>query len=151
MEQVRVGERMETRAISRTRSAAPPGRSEDPLTDGRVRAGTTLVGSPDTVARGIQTLWDHSEGGFGGFMFRAHDWADREQSWRSYELFARYVMPRFQGSLEQPRDSYEWAVANRKTIFGPNVEALRRAFTESGRDVPDSFAARASGARDAAE
>ena len=63
-------------------------------------------------------------------MVRARDWADREQSWRSYELFARYVMPRSQGSLEQPRGSYDWAVANRKTIFGPNVEALRRAFTD---------------------
>ncbi len=109
----------------------PPGRSEDPLTDG-VRAGTTLVGSPDTVARGIQTLWDHSEGGFGGFLFRAHDWADREQTWRSYELFARYVMPRFQQSLDMPRGSYEWAVANRKTIFGPNVEALRQRLHRSG-------------------
>ena len=150
MAQVRVGERMETAGYFEEALGRPPGRSEDPLTDG-VRAGTTLVGSPDTVARGIQTLWDHSEGGFGGFLFRAHDWADREQTWRSYELFARWVMPRFQGSLEQPRGSYAWAVDNRKTIFGPNVEALRRAFTDSGRTVPDSFAARASGARDAAE
>ena len=111
-------------------------------------AGTTLVGSPETVARGIQNLWDHSEGGFGGFLFRAHDWADREQSWRSYELFARWVMPRFQQSLDMPQASHEWAVANRKTIFGPNVEALRKAFTDAGRAVPDTFGARAAGARD---
>jgi limonene 1,2-monooxygenase len=128
----------------------PPGRSEDPLTDG-VRGGTTLVGSPDTVARGIENLWEHSEGGFGGFLFRAHDWADREQSWRSYELFARWVMPRFQQSLDQPRASHAWAVANRKTIFSPNVGALRQAFTDAGRAVPEGFAARAAGARDVAD
>ena len=147
MDQVRIGERMETVTYFEDALGRPPGRSEDPLTDG-VRAGTTLVGSPDTVARGIQNLWDHSDGGFGGFLFRAHDWADREQSWRSYELFARYVMPRFQQSLDMPRSSHEWAVANRKTIFGPNVEALKKAFTDAGRAVPDSFDARASGARD---
>ena len=147
MEQVRIGERMETVTYFEDALGRPPGRSEDPLTDG-VRAGTTLVGSPDTVARGIQALWDHSEGGFGGFLFRAHDWADREQSWRSYELFARWVMPRFQQSLDMPRASHEWAVANRKTIFGPNVEALRKAFVDSGRAVPDAFHARAAGARD---
>jgi len=120
---IRVGEGMETVTYFEDVLGRPPGRSEDPLTDG-VRAGTTLVGSPETVARGIQTLWDHSEGGFGGFLFRAHDWADREQSWRSYELFARWVMPRFQQSPDMPRASHEWAVANRKTIFGPNVDAL---------------------------
>ena len=147
MEQVRIGERMETMTYFEDALGRPPGRSEDPLTDG-VRAGTTLVGSPETVARGIQTLWDHSDGGFGGFLFRAHDWADREQSWRSYELFARWVMPQFQQSLDLPRDSHAWAVENRKTIFGPNVEALRKAFTDSGRVVPDAFHARASGARD---
>ena len=74
MQQVRVGERMETAGYFEDALGRPPGRSEDPLTDG-VRAGTTLVGSPDTVARGIQALWDASEGGFGAFLFRAHDWA----------------------------------------------------------------------------
>ncbi len=150
MDQVRVGERLETAGYFEDALGRPPGRSEDPLTDG-VRAGTTLVGSPDTVARGIQALWDASDGGFGAFLFRAHDWADREQSWRSYELFARWVMPRFQGSLTMPQGSYDWAVANRKTIFGPNVAALRQAFTDVGRPVPEDFAARAAGARDAAE
>ena len=103
MEDVRVGERLETVTYFEDALGRPPGRSEDPLTDG-VKAGTTLVGSPETVARGIQNLVEHSEGGFGGFLFRAHDWADREQTWRSYELFARWVMPRFQESLDMPQE-----------------------------------------------
>jgi limonene 1,2-monooxygenase len=147
MDDVRRGERMETVTYFEDALGRPPGRSEDPLTDG-VKAGTTLVGSPETVARGIQNLIDASEGGFGGFLFRAHDWADREQTWRSYELFARWVMPRFQHALGTVQGSYDWAVENRKTIFSPNVEALRKAFADSGREAPESFAARASGARD---
>ena len=50
MEQVPVGERMETAGYFEDALGRPPGRSEDPLTDG-VRAGTTLVGSPDGGAR----------------------------------------------------------------------------------------------------
>jgi limonene 1,2-monooxygenase len=147
IEDVRVGERLETVTYFEDALGRPPGRSQDPLTDG-VKAGNTLVGSPATVARGIETLIEKSNGGFGGFLFRAHDWADREKTWRSYELFARWVMPRFQQSLETVASSHEWAVANRKTIFSPNVDALRKAYTDTGRAVPETFHERASGARD---
>ena len=146
---VRSGERVETVKYFEDALGRPPGRSENPLVDG-VAAGTTLVGSPETVARGIENLVACSDGGFGGFMFRAHDWADREATWRSYELFARWVMPRFQQSLDTIDASYAWCVENRKTIFGPNVEALKQAFTDAGRDVPENWTARAAGARDVA-
>jgi limonene 1,2-monooxygenase len=84
-------------------------------------------------------------------LFRAHEWANREQTLKSYELFARYVMPRFQGSLTAVRDSNEWARGNRKTIFSPNVEAVRRAFTDAGRAVPAEYRTRTVGARDVDE
>jgi limonene 1,2-monooxygenase len=71
------------------------------LSDG-VKMGTTLVGSPETVAKGIKRLLGYSQGGFGGILFRAHEWATREQTMRSYELFARYAMPVFQQSLDAP-------------------------------------------------
>jgi limonene 1,2-monooxygenase len=147
MRQVKVGERLETVTYFEDALGRPPGRSEDPLREG-VASGNTLVGAPDLVARGIERLIGLSQGGFGGLLFRAHDWADREQTWRSYELFARYVMPRFQGSLDLPTASHEWTKANRKTIFSPNVDALKRAFTDAGRAVPAELTARASGARD---
>ncbi len=149
LDDVRIGERLETVKYFEDALGRPPGRSENPLVDG-VAAGTTLVGSPETVARGIENLVAHSDGGFGGFMFRAHDWADREATWRSYELFARWVMPRFQQSLDTIEASYAWCVENRKTIFGPNVDALKQAFTDAGKPVPDNWTARATGARDVA-
>lgn len=147
LRQVEAGERRETITYFEDALGRPPGRSEDPLRDG-VKAGSTLVGSPDLVAAGIERLLRLSDGGCGGILFRAHDWADREQTWRSYELFARYVMPRFQGSLAMPTASHEWAKANRKTVFSPNVEALRKAYVDAGRAVPEDFRARATGARD---
>ena len=95
--------------------------------------GTTLVGSPETVIKGISRLLEYSQGGFGGILFRAHEWANREQTLRSYELFARYVMPQFQGSLGPIVGSRTWARENRKQVFGSTVEAVRRAFTDFGR------------------
>jgi limonene 1,2-monooxygenase len=126
----------------------PPGRADDPLRDG-VKMGTTLVGSPETVVKGIKRLLEYSQGGFGGILFRAHEWANREQTLRSFELFARYVMPHFQGSLSQIVGSSTWARENRKQVFGSTVESVRRAFTDFGREAPEEeIRARTLGARD---
>jgi len=136
MRDCRIGERMETESYFGEVLGRPPTRSEDPLGDG-LRAGTTLVGSPETVARGIERLNGFSEGGAGGVLFRAHEWADREQTLRSYELFARWVMPRFQGALRMPTESRDWASQNREGIFAPNLQALKQAFVDAGQAVPE--------------
>jgi limonene 1,2-monooxygenase len=133
---VKVGERIETLSYFSETLGRPPMRSEDPLGDG-LRAGTTLVGSPETVAKGIERLLEYTEGGCGGVLFRAHEWANREDTLRSYELFARWVMPRFQGSLAMPQQSRDWCSENRSGIFGPSMNALRKAFTDAGQEVPD--------------
>jgi limonene 1,2-monooxygenase len=147
LQQVHAGERRETVTYFEDTLGRPPGRNQDPLREG-VRQGTTLVGSPETVIKGIEGLVRLSQGGFGGILFRAHEWASREATLRSYELFARYVMPRFQGSLATIADSNQWCRENRRTIFGPNVEAIRRAYEDAGREVPAEFMARTAGARD---
>jgi limonene 1,2-monooxygenase len=145
--EVRRGERLETVTYFEDTLGRPPGRSDDPLNEG-VKMGTTLVGSPETVTKGIKRLLEYSQGGFGGILFRAHEWATREQTMRSYELFARYVMPVFQHSLEAPLTSRTWAMENRKQVFGATPEAVKRAFTDFGAAVPEDFKARTLGGRD---
>jgi limonene 1,2-monooxygenase len=147
LREVSRAERHETITYFEDTLGRPPGRADDPLREG-VKMGTTLVGTPETVIRGIERLQGLSGGGFGGVLFRAHEWANREQTLHSYELFARYVMPRFQGSLGTIRESNEWARSNRKTIFSPNVEAVRRAYVDAGREVPAEYRSRTAGARD---
>jgi limonene 1,2-monooxygenase len=147
LRQVHAGERRETVTYFEDTLGRPPGRSDDPLRDG-VKMGSTLVGSVETVTRGIERLIGFSKGGIGGVMFRAHEWASREQILKSYELFARYVMPRFQGSLDTIIASNEWARSNRKTIFGPNVAAIQKAYADAGREAPPEFTQRTPGARD---
>ena len=142
------GERVETQTYFEDTLGRPPGRADDPLRDG-VKMGTTMVGSPETVVKGIKRLLEYSQGGFGGILFRAHEWANREQTLRSYELFARYVMPHFQGSLTTISGSNNWARDNRKQVFGSTVEAVKRAFTDFGREAPEeAIRARTLGARD---
>jgi limonene 1,2-monooxygenase len=145
--EVKYGERMETVTYFEDTLGRPPGRADDPLRDG-VKMGTTLVGSPETVAKGIRRLLGYSDGGFGGILFRAHEWANREQTLRSFELFARHVMPQFQGSLDTIAGSQAWARENRKTVFGAVPDAIKRAFTDVGHAVPDDYRSRTIGARD---
>jgi limonene 1,2-monooxygenase len=147
LKEVHKGERRETLSYFADTLGRPPGRSDDPLRDG-VKMGTTLVGDPGVAIKGIERLLELSGGGFGGIMFRAHEWANREQTMRSYELFARYVMPHFQGSLDTLYASNTFTKENRIEVVGRNVEAVRRAFTDTGREVPDAYRERTLGILD---
>ena len=82
-------------------------------------------------------------------MLRTHEWAGRVDTLASYELFARWVMPRFQGSLAAPTNSRDWCREHRKSIFAPNVKAIERAYTDAGKALPEGYITRVSGARDA--
>jgi limonene 1,2-monooxygenase len=58
-------------------------------------------------------------------------------------------MPVFQASLDPISASNNWARENRKQVFGPTVEAVRRAFTDHGASAPeDAIRARTIGGRD---
>jgi limonene 1,2-monooxygenase len=59
-----------------------------------------------------------------------HDWADREATLRSYELFARFVMPQFQATLPRLRTSRDWAAENRGTFIGSAVAAIGKAIQD---------------------
>ena len=60
-------------------------------------------------------------------------------------------MPRFQGSADTTIGSNSWARENRKAVFGPTVAAVKKAFTDTGREVPEEFRSRTVGARDVVE
>ena len=131
--EVKKGERVETMTYFEDTLGRPPGRADDPLREG-VKMGTTLVGSPETVCKGIRRLLEYSQGGFGGILFRAHEWANREQTLRSYELFARYVMPQFQGSLGQSSAPIPGRARTVSRCSAQRWNAVRRAFTDFGHD-----------------
>lgn len=95
--------------------------------------GYGVIGTPDMAAAQIDRLWKQS-GGFGTYLFMGHDWADREATLRSYELFARYVAPQFQGTLPRLRASHDWAAENRPQFIGRAVQAIGKAIQDHHAD-----------------
>ena len=67
------------------------------------------IGTPDDCVRHFERLWKGSNGGFGGVLLLAHNWADWPATKRSYELMACYVHPHFQRNSNELR---EWSYAD---------------------------------------
>jgi limonene 1,2-monooxygenase len=85
----------------------PPDITGDPA-EYLVSSGVACIGTPDDCIRHFERLWRGSNGGFGGVLLLAHNWANWEATKKSYELMARYVHPRFQrGSNELRQWSYD--------------------------------------------
>jgi len=111
---------------------APEGSIDDAV-EAMNATGFTVIGTPDDAIAQIERLYEQS-GGFGCLLFMAHEWADREATRRSYELIARYVMPRFQGALEGTEISNRWAAENRPEFMGKAMQAI---MTEVSKHVAE--------------
>ena len=101
---------------------APAG-SVDNAIDALIASGLAVVGDPDDAIAQIERL-EQQSGGFGCFLHLAHNWADWAETKRSYELFARYVMPRFQDLNRNREASMAWAAENRPTFIGAMGNAI---------------------------
>jgi limonene 1,2-monooxygenase len=108
---------------------APDTDNPDELVDALNKTGMSVIGTPDMAAAQIQRLIDQS-GGFGTYLFMAHDWADPVATLRSYELFAKEVMPLFQGSAQSTVASQDWATANRPQFMGAATGAVVKAIQD---------------------
>ena len=99
----------------------PPGVT-DPLAHLR-ETRMAVIGTPDDAIEHIERLWQGS-GGFGGLMQLAHNWANWQNTQKSYELMARYVLPHFQGSMDARRDAYAHTAKNREVYVGAVTDAI---------------------------
>jgi limonene 1,2-monooxygenase len=97
--------------------------------------GGAIVGTPDDAIEAIENLFELS-GGFGCLLGLAHEWTTWDKTKHSYELWARHVAPRFQGTASATIGSQEWVSGNRTTIFGPNQAAIGKAFADAGVELP---------------
>src|SRR5262249_29376776 len=71
-------------------------------------SGAAVVGTPDDLIAAIERCQE-TTGGFGTLLVRVHEWTIWDKTRYSYELLARYVMPRFQDSLHGLEASYQAA------------------------------------------
>lgn len=70
-----------------------------------------VLGTPEDAIREIERIY-RGVGGFGTLLCFAHNWAPWAQTQRSYELFARYVVPHFTRSRELRQWAYDWSAEN---------------------------------------
>jgi limonene 1,2-monooxygenase len=127
IENVRLGSGRElTEYFGATLGHPVPDVPANQIVDFMVERNQWMIGTPDDCIAGIERLQEMS-GGFGGFLVRVEDWATREQVQHSYELLARYVMPRFQGSLVGIQASNHWASARKEDLHANRIAGLKRA------------------------
>jgi limonene 1,2-monooxygenase len=70
-----------------------------------VQSGRAVIGTPEDAIAMISRL-QAKQGEFGVVLLQAHNWADWEETKKSYELYARFVMPHFAGSNRNRQSSY---------------------------------------------
>ena len=128
-----------------------------------VEGAASTIGTPDDLVKTIKNLMQVS-GGVGAIIGFAHDWANPENTRRSWDMVARYVVPEINGYLDglrrvaeirdrEPRD----VRARRPSRDGQDHgerEGRRRAAADrprTGRDPRRQRAGFAEGSRKAQE
>ena len=75
---------------------------------------TSVIGTPDDLVAKIREMMELT-GGFGCVIGFVHDWANRENTRRSWDMVARYVIPQINGLVDEYWDSYRWVNESRET------------------------------------
>lgn len=77
-----------------------------------VEGSTAVVGTPDDLVKVIKGIIDTS-GGFGTVIGFANDWGNRQNTLKSWDMVARYVIPEINKYCEGLRESRQWLIDHR--------------------------------------
>ena len=86
---------------------------------------TAVIGTPDDLIEKIRDMIKLT-GGFGCVIGFVHDWASRQDTLRSWDLVARYVIPEVNGMLDDFRESNKYTIENRETWTRANEAVLNK-------------------------
>jgi limonene 1,2-monooxygenase len=92
-----------------------------------------IIGTPDDLVVALRRMVDLT-GGFGTVIGFINDWANREATFRSWELVARYVIPEVNGLLDAYRASQQHVIDHRES-FDRAGEAVVSKIMENERAV----------------
>jgi limonene 1,2-monooxygenase len=92
-----------------------------------VNGGLGVVGTPEMAVAQINELLEQSNGGFGAYLTLAHNWANNQATKKSYELFARHVMPHFQGQVSSTVEAANRAQTQRPDLADKQLVAVEEA------------------------
>jgi len=94
-----------------------------------VDRGGAIIGTPDDAVEAIHKLYELA-GGFGTLVGFMHDWANNDAMMRSYDMFARYVIPRIQGLLRPVERSSAMLQAKNSELMSRAGEGILKAIRE---------------------
>ncbi|MGI9597364.1 MAG: LLM class flavin-dependent oxidoreductase [Acidimicrobiales bacterium] len=99
------------------REGAEPYATPDEAVDdfGFSDTSTAVIGTPDDLVARIRDLYEVA-GGFGAVIGFVHDWANIENTRRSWDLVARYVVPEVRGLINPLRESQDHVINNRSSF-----------------------------------
>ena len=112
--------------INPTSSAQVENRGGDPV-DTMIESGSAVIGTPADAVAQIRRLQD-KQGEFGCFLQLAHNWADFDNTKKSYELWQRYVMPELTGANRNRDRSLEWTTEHGERLMGGAMKAAMEMF-----------------------
>jgi len=101
------------------------------------------IGTPDDLVARLKQVIEMS-GGFGTVVGFVHDWANPENTFRSWDMVARYVVPEVNGYLAKLRDSQHFVATNRG-VFDRAKDAIMAKVMEN--DAAVAALARTRGSR----
>lgn len=87
-----------------------------------VEGAVAVIGTPDDLVASIRKMVELTSG-FGTVIGFAHDWANREATFRSWDLVARYVIPEVNGLLASYRASQRHVIEHR-AVFDRASDAV---------------------------
>jgi limonene 1,2-monooxygenase len=100
--------------------------------NGSSSAGAAVIGTPDQMVTSIRRLYE-ATGGFGTLIGFAHDWASKEATFRSWELFAKYVIPEVNGMLGGMRESMDYLNTNQRELMsGASAAVMQKIMGHNG-------------------
>jgi limonene 1,2-monooxygenase len=88
-----------------------------------------VAGTPDDAIASIEKVMT-KQGGFGAVLLHANNWADWPQTQRSYELYARYVIPHFSGVNANRHASYNWITRIQSELVEKRTNATTQMFAK---------------------
>jgi len=125
------------------RPGARPYKTADEAVDKTafVPGAVATIGTPDDLVERIKSVLEIS-GGFGTVVGFVHDWANPENTRRSWDMVARYVVPEINGYLAGLRTSREFVAVMAKITENPAAAAALKVtksplLAASAGNVPD--------------
>jgi limonene 1,2-monooxygenase len=98
------------------------GREGQGSVEDAAKAGAIVVGTPDDAIAQIRRL-QAKQGEFGVFLQLAHNWANFENTKKSYELWQRHVTPVINKANEARDTAFNWARDNKERFIGAAMTA----------------------------